>query len=238
MYKVRLPNFEGPLDLLLFFIKRDELDIYDIPIADIANEFLEYVRLMEMLDLELAGEFLVMAASLMQIKVRMLLPKEEVEGEEEDEENDPRAELVRRLLEYKRYKEASEQLGQYSAEQRYVYYRQVFSGDSTENDSDDEYLNNVTLFDLLTAFKDALRQTPKKAVVHNVDRPELSIEDQAEYILSVFSVRAQITFVELVEKMERVALVVTFLALLELVRSKHIAIRQEEVFGEILIFRP
>lgn len=108
-YVVSLPNFEGPLDLLLFFIKRDELDIYDIPIAQITEEFLVYTHALQMLDLEQAGEFIVMAATLMQIKAKMLLPKPERVSDEEEEE-DPRAELVRRLLEYKQYKEIAEQL--------------------------------------------------------------------------------------------------------------------------------
>ena len=106
-YTIQLPNFEGPLDLLLYFIRRDELNIYDIPIAKITGDFLDYVRLMEMFDLELAGEFMVMAASLMQIKALMLLPREKVNAEGEVEEIDPRAELLQRLLIYKQFKDAA-----------------------------------------------------------------------------------------------------------------------------------
>ncbi|MFM8179210.1 MAG: segregation and condensation protein A, partial [Candidatus Kapaibacterium sp.] len=123
-YTVKLPNFEGPLDLLLFFIKRDELDIYDIPIGKITREFLEYIRLMQLFDLELAGEFLVMASSLMQIKVRMLLPKEVDEKGEEVPGDDPRAELVQQLLQYSQYKEVSREFSEREEAQRYVYYRQ------------------------------------------------------------------------------------------------------------------
>lgn len=239
MYNVRLPNFEGPLDLLLFFIKRDELDIYDIPIAYITKEFLEYTRLMELLDLELAGEFLVMAAALMQIKVRMLLPKEEKEGEEGPEEEDPRAELVRKLLEYKRYKEMAGKLAAMSEEQRYTYYRQFFKGDvvtSTENEED--MLRNVTLFHLLAAFRKALEKAPREANPHRIEQIAVTIEEQAETILSYFQTRKQITFTELSLTMPRIVVVVTFLALLELIRSRRVAIQQEESFGEILIYEP
>ncbi len=131
LYKVRLSKddrssvFEGPLDLLLFFIKRDELDIYDIPITRITREFLEYLRLMAALDLEIAGEFIVVAAELCQIKAKMLLPREErVDGVEED---DPRTDLVRRLLEYRRFKEMSEELLTMSEEQRKVYFRKYYA---------------------------------------------------------------------------------------------------------------
>ncbi|MFM8437277.1 MAG: segregation and condensation protein A, partial [Candidatus Kapaibacterium sp.] len=128
-YTVKLPNFEGPLDLLLFFIKRDELDIYDIPIGKITREFLEYIRLMQLFDLELAGEFLVMASTLMQIKVRMLLPKEVDEKGEEVPGDDPRAELVQQLLQYSQYKEVSREFSEREEAQRYVYYRQMFDAD-------------------------------------------------------------------------------------------------------------
>src|SRR4030067_772605 len=124
-YKVKLTDFEGPLDLLLFFLKRDELDIYDIPISKITREFLEYVHYMESLDLELAGEFLVMAAELMQIKVKMLLPPEP--GEEE--EQDPRANLVKRLVEYKRFKEVAVSMTTQEEAQRKVFYRGYYEAD-------------------------------------------------------------------------------------------------------------
>ena len=131
MYSIKLDNFEGPLDLLMFFIKRDELDIYDIPIASITQEFLEYVRIMELLDLELAGEFVVMAATLLGIKAQMLLPRETAVGPDgvEVELEDPRSELVQKLLEYKRYKEVADQLSTQADEQRYVLYRQVFEAE-------------------------------------------------------------------------------------------------------------
>lgn len=239
MYNVRLPNFEGPLDLLLFFIKRDELDIYDIPIAYITKEFLEYTRLMELLDLELAGEFLVMAAALMQIKVRMLLPKEEKEGEDGVEEEDPRAELVRKLLEYKRYKEMAGKLAAMSEAERYTYYRQFFKGDVVANpDEEEDLLRNVTLFHLLSAFKRALAKAPRESNPHRIEQIAVTVEEQAEVILAHFQTRKQLTFAELCKAMPRIVMVVTFLSLLELIRSRRIAVRQEDSFGEILMYEP
>ena len=126
MYKIKLNTFEGPLDLLLFFIRRDELDIYNIPISKITKDFMGYLHLLEQLDLEVAGDFLLMAATLMQIKVRMLLPKEK---DEEGEEIDPRADLVNALIEYKRYKEMSEEFSYLEGKQRAIFYRGNFEKD-------------------------------------------------------------------------------------------------------------
>ena len=134
-YKVKLNIFEGPLDLLLFLIKRDKIDIYDIPIAKITEQYLEYMELMQLLDLEIAGEYLVIASTLMHIKSKMLLPKDEEEGEEEEAE-DPREELVRRLLEYKKYKDAAERLKEMHNEHKGVFLREG-TGDKEKVISDD-----------------------------------------------------------------------------------------------------
>lgn len=235
-YTIKLRNFEGPFDLLLFLIKRDELNISDIPIATLAQEFLEYVRLMTMLDLELAGDFIVTAATLMQIKVRMLLPKPEADAEEED----PRAELVRRLLEYKKYKELAETFSTFEDEQRKVYYRQDFSADEKiveEKDLSETLLKNVTLFDLLAAFKRALDHAPKAPRVHQVVKIPVTVEEQCEYILGILSVNPQSSFLELVREMDKIRIVVAFLAILELIRSKAVGIRQADSFEDILIFK-
>jgi segregation and condensation protein A len=235
MYNIQLPNFEGPLDLLLFFIRRDELDIHDIPIARITAEFLDYTRIIELLDLEMAGEFLVMASTLMQIKAKMLLPKEEKTGDEPDEE-DPRAELVRRLLEYKRYKEAAAELGQMSESQHYHYYRRFFEADVKTTTPEDEF-RNVTLFDLLAAFSKALRRVPKAPSTHNIVRESVTIEQQAQYILALFEYRAELHFTDLITSNDRFWIVTTFLALLELMRNNAVGVRQEEHFSEIVIYR-
>lgn len=236
-YVVSLTNFEGPLDLLLFFIKRDELDIYDIPIARITEEFLLYTQAIQMLDLEQAGEFIVMAATLMQIKAKMLLPKPEL-GPDEEEEEDPRAELVRRLLEYKQYKEVAEKLRGREEDQRYVYYRQYFKSDQKifSEETAEDMLRNVTLFDLMAAFKRALDKAPKKTV-HVVEKISYTIEEQTDYILQRFLHRSQITFFELIDGLERIGIIVTFLALLELIKSKVVAFHQEANFEDLLVYK-
>lgn len=235
MYTIKLQEFEGPLDLLLFFIRRDELDIYDIPISRITKEFLDYIHYMEALDLEVAGEFLVMTADLMQIKVKMLLPPEP--GEEE--EQDPRANLVKRLVEYKRFKEAAVGMTALEEAQRKIYYRSCYDADPrvTTEEEEDESLRDVSLFDLISSFKFAIERMPKK-FVHEIVRLNVTLEEQIDYVLNFFSRRSETTFHELVKDMaEKIRVVVTFMALLELIRSQRIVVRQAEQFGEISIMR-
>lgn len=235
MYTIKLQEFEGPLDLLLFFIKRDELDIYDIPISRITKEFLDYVHYMETLDLEVAGEFLVMAAELMQIKVKMLLPPEA--GEEE--EQDPRANLVKRLVEYKRFKEAATAMSAQEDAQRKVFYRAYYESDPrvTTDEEEDTSLRDVSLFDLISSFKFAIERMPKK-FVHEIVRLNVTLDEQIDYIIDYFSRRSEATFYELVKDMaDKIRVVVTFIALLELIRSKRVVVRQAEPFGEVSIMR-
>ncbi len=235
MYTIKLTDFEGPLDLLLFFIKRDELDIYDIPISKITKEFLDYVHFMESLDLEVAGEFLVMAAELMQIKVKMLLPPEP--GEEE--ETDPRANLVKRLVEYKRFKEMAVVFSVREDEQRKVYSRGYRESDpKIMPEVDDEHLlRDVSLFDLIASFKFAMDRMPKK-FVHEVIRLNISVDEQIAFLKDLFAHRSEVTFSELMATMEdKIRIVVTFLALLDLIRNKHLIVRQHEPFGDLSIMR-
>ncbi|CUS79216.1 condensin subunit ScpA, partial [Candidatus Kryptonium thompsonii] len=162
-YKVKLPYFEGPLDLLLFFVKRDELNIYDIPISKITKDFLEYIHFMQMLDLEIASEFIVMASTLMQIKAKMLLPKPETDTDEEEE--DPRTELVKRLLEYKKFKELANDFSKMEDEAGKIYYRQYFKHDARDYYDEEEIygsLKDVSLFDLISAFKKAFESSKEK----------------------------------------------------------------------------
>lgn len=235
MYTIKLTDFEGPLDLLLFFLKRDELDIYDIPISKITREFLDYVHFMESLDLEVAGEFLVMAAELMQIKVRMLLPPEPGE----DEEEDPRANLVKRLVEYKRFKEMAGEMSVREDQQSRIYGRGYHDGDPkimTETE-DDNLLRDVSLFDLIASFKFAMDRMPKK-FTHEVIRLNVTVEEQTEFLKEFFSRRSEVTFLELMKILgERIRIVVTFLALLEMIRSRHLIVRQQSPFGELSIMR-
>lgn len=236
MYRVKLTDFEGPLDLLLFFIKRDELDIYDIPIAKITKEFLEYLQYLQELDLDIAGEFIVTAAELMQIKAQMLLPRPEGEGEEEF---DPRSELVRRLLEYKRWKEMAEELESMQLRQRKIAYRGNFENDPKifEQTGDTDLIRDVTLFDLIAAFQFAVNKMPRKHV-HEINKLNVSLDEQVEFILRLFTGRDEISFYELVLTMtEKVRIVVTFLAILEMMKSKMIAINQFEPYGDITIVK-
>jgi segregation and condensation protein A len=235
LYRVKLNTFEGPLDLLLFFIKRDELDIYDIPIAKITKEFIEYLHLLVELDLEVAGDFIVMAAELMQIKVKMLLPR--APGEEE--EKDPRAELVRRLLEYKRFKEASQNLSLLEDEQRKLYYRQGFHSDSVVVSLEDqeESLKDITMFNLISAFKRVLESVPKK-VYHDVSLLNVTIDEQMSYIADVFRLREEVSFIELVSHMtEKIRIIVTVIAMLEMMKSKLIALRPAPYEDDFIIYK-
>jgi segregation and condensation protein A len=235
MYRVKLQMFEGPLDLLLFFIKRDELDIYDIPISKITKEFLEYLHLLQELDLEVAGDFIVMAAELMQIKVRMLLPK----APGEDEEEDPRAELVRRLLEYKRFKEASTVLERLEFEQTKLYYRQGFHSDPKKVSLEDqeESLKDISMFNLMAAFKRVLDSVPKR-VYHDIELMNVTIDEQMSYIADVFRMQDETTFFELVSHMtEKIRIIVTIIAMLEMVKNKIIGIRPASYEDDFVLYK-
>jgi len=230
-YRVRLPNFEGPLDLLCFLIKKEELDIYDIPIALITRQYLEYISIMRELDLEVAGEFILMAATLIQIKVRMLLPRAPEEGEEED---DPRADLVRQLLEYRRYKEVAESLVTLEDRQSRIFHRSYFEWQKPFR-TKEVVLKDMTLFDLLAAFKDVLDNMPKVSY-HQVEPIGVTIEEQAGLILKSIENRDHVLFRDLmVSVKERIVMVVTFIAILELIKSKRILVHQIAAFGEIWI---
>jgi segregation and condensation protein A len=233
MYRVKLTEFEGPLDLLLFFIRRDELDIYDIPISTITKEFLEYLHLMASLDLEVAGDFIVMAATLMQIKVRMLLPRDENAEDEED----PRAELVRRLIEYKRFKEMSQRMSSMEDEQRKLYYRSFFHADVKLQPAEDagDTLKDISLFNLIAAFKSAMDQMPRK-VVHEVTLLNVSVDEQMSFIIDFLRVHGPTTLLRLVDHMtEKVRIIVTIIAILELTKNKIISLGPVESTDDILI---
>ncbi len=232
-YTVRLDNFEGPLDLLLFLIKEQEMDIYDIPIAVITRQYLEYLQLMQMLDLEIAGEYLVMAATLLRIKSRMLLPRETME--EEEEIGDPRQELVHQLLEYQRYKELADTLSAKEESQRLVFLRCVPPAE--EEEEIDEPLQNVSLFDLLRAFRQALdRKT--EPFVYPIVRPQMSVEERmAEILASLENVEKLLFWNLIATDYSRADLVITFVALLEMIRRGNVIVRQDRLFGDIWIFR-
>jgi segregation and condensation protein A len=228
VYRVQLNNFEGPLDLLLFFIKRDELDIYDIPISYITNQYLEYVNLMEELDLDVASEFILMASMLMSIKAKMMLPREEDENEEIDE-TDPRYELVQKLLEYKRYKEMAIKMADIDEETRKRYKRGYPDADDVAQQATGEALKDVTLFDLISAFRKVLTDIERQRIVHKVSRVETTVEEQAEFVLNTLSKSGRQTFASLCKDLtNRVVIVVTFLAILEMIKEQQINLFLEE----------
>jgi segregation and condensation protein A len=235
MYKIKLDHFEGPLDLLLFFIKRDELNIYDIPISKITKEFLEYVKIIQMLDLETAGDFILMASTLMHIKVRMLLPRE---LDEKGEEIDPRAELIAALLEYKRYKEMSEELAFLESNQRKLSFRSNFSKDLKIRIPDYEILmKNVTLYDLAKAFKKAIDNI-KPEVVHQIMKINITVDEQVQYIFKKLEEFNELHIMSLVDGMkEKIRIVITFIALLEMVKMQQIGIKESSEFNEFIIYK-
>ena len=221
MYRVQLKNFEGPLDLLLFFIKRDELDIYDIPISYITNQFLEYISLMEELDLDVASEFILMASMLMSIKAKMMLPQ--AESDEELDEHDPRYELVQRLLEYKRYKEMAGKMETFAEEAQKKHFRGNPEADQVEKQASGEALKNVTMFDLMSAFKKVLTDIKKQEAVHTVEKVQHTVEEQTEYVLDLLQNRGRTAFRAMcIELQSRTKIVVTFLAILEMLKERQI----------------
>mgnify|MGYP003334299764 CR=1 FL=1 len=229
MYRVQLNNFEGPLDLLLFFIKRDELDIYDIPISYITEQFLEFIHMMEELDLDVASEFVLMASMLMSIKAKMMLPREETDDEAELDENDPRYELVQRLLEYKRYKEMAEKMADIDEETRKKYTRGFYEVDQVDKKATGEALKDVTVFDLIAAFRKVLSDVERKNIVHKVEKVETTIEKQSEFVLFTLQNRGKQSFGQLCHNLKsKVIVVVTFLAVLEMIKEQQINLYLKE----------
>ncbi len=236
MYRIKLNEFEGPLDLLLFFIQRDELDIHNIPISKITAEFCEYVNYMQVLDLEVASEFILMAATLVQIKAKMMLMQNIDELEEEE---DPRYELVKRLLEYKRFKDAASDISELEDEQRHVFYRHDFEADERHDSTldDDPGLQNLTLYNLIKAFKYAIEHRPKE-VVHNIIRFNVSLEEQIEFISRHCDEQEYVSFLQMISSMtEKLRIVVTFIAILEMVKNGIIGIRLNNNLTDFNIFK-
>ena len=229
-YTFRLEGFEGPIDLLLHLIQKNELDIFDIPIALITEQYLEYLQLIKVLNLDIAGEYLLMASTLLHIKSRMLLPRSS-EGEEEEEE-DPRAELVRRLLEYQKYKQAAGELEKRPLLDRDVFIRLT----PAESQEPEEERIEVNLVELLEAFREVLKRVKPKAV-HEVVLEHLSVEDKIEEILTLLEKENRsMDFHRLFpEEASRRVVVVTLLAILELVKMKRIRIFQVAPFETIRI---
>ncbi|MDD4980325.1 MAG: segregation/condensation protein A [Candidatus Omnitrophica bacterium] len=234
-YKIKLEIFEGPLDLLLYLVKKDHLNIYDIPIAKVTEQYLQCLELMQLLNLNIAGEFLVMAATLMQIKSKMLLPLDETrEGEAEQE--DPRAELVKRLLEYEKFKEIAQDLRDREVKQADMFKRPKAAEKEIPEEEGAGYFE-ASLFDLITAFSKALEQVPKE-LFYEVIKDEFTVEDKVHKILHMLLDTQAVCLSELFKQAKnKLEIIVTFLAILELIRLKEIVARQKGLFQEIEIVR-
>ena len=231
MYKVKLENFTGPLDLLLYFIRRDEIDVYDIPIAQITAEYMETLDMMQTLNLNVAGEFILMAATLMRIKAKMLLPKPQLG--DEDEVEDPRAELVQQLLEYQRFKEMAYDLDKLAME-RGQYHPRGFEMNSPDLEEDAAaYLKDVTLYEIARLFKNAMDNMPV-IQPYELHREQVHLGDQKVLISRSFDIDGRLRFSALIKKLKtKLEVVVTFLAVLELVRMRQIIVIQNALFGEL-----
>jgi len=231
-YQVRLIQFEGPLDLLLHLIRRDKINIYDIPISHITREYLAYIEIMQELELEVAGEFFVMAATLMRIKSQMLLPRHE--GLEE-EEADPREELVKNLLEYRKFKEAAQHLAGKEEDRRKVFPRTTAAPPAEEPEEDGF---EVSLFDLLEALQGVLKNI-KQQSIYRIVPDSVTVEEKIETIRSVLDRHSEILFTELfIGGFAKIEIVVTLLAVLEMIRLGELVARQMSHGSDIWLYKP
>ena len=231
-FQIKLGVFEGPLDLLLHLIREHQLDILDIPIATITDEYLRYLALMQELDLDVAGEFLLMAATLIHIKSKMLLPPDETADGDEGEQEDPRAELVSRLLEYKRFKEAAQTLGVLESETASLHRR-----GAPAMEMEIEGPLQVSMVELLRALRDVLSRTEKAAPLE-ITPEEINVGQRIVMLIDRLAAESPIEFGQLFgHATRRVEVIVTFLALLEILRRRLASARQSEAMGPIMIYR-
>ena len=232
-YEIKLDIFEGPLDLLLYLIKKNEIDIYDIPIALITRQYLEYIEMLRSLNLDLAGEFLVLAATLLHIKSRLLLPVEEDPSTQDEE--DPRAELVRQLLEYQAFKEAALELDRRPVLERDVFTR-LCPVAEPNNPEDPEVFVEMDVFDLVKAFQQMLTRLDKADMIE-IEAEEMSLADRINEIMDQLMERKHLTFTDLIgARTDRCWILFTFLALLELMKLRMIKAYQSESYGTIRLF--
>ena len=229
-YQVHLDVFSGPMDLLLYLIKQEEVDIYDIPIARITKQYLKYIELIQTLDLEVAGEFVLMAATLIRIKTKLLLPREE----NDPDEPDPREELILALVEYKKYKEASEGLRERALREEQVY---VPPSLATNVSVKIDLSPATTLFDLMSAYR-TLLTTRRNEIFHQVVPEETSMDERIAAVLGQLTEEEMATFRQLCQEAPtKIRAVVTFIAVLELARVRRISVEQSWPFAEMRIYR-
>ena len=233
MFNVRLENFEGPLDLLLYFIKRDKIDIYDIPISKITSEYIDVINTAKKLDVSIAGEFLFMASLLLRLKTRMLLPRQQ--DEEGLDIDDPRINLVGQLLQYKNFRNIAHQLKGIHEENKDIFYRpnDKISFEKTINPSD--FLNEVTLFDISKIFQSAIDNAPQDNSF-TIVRETISLEEQKQFIISNFKDKKNISLSSLIKKLDsKLEIIVTFLAVLNMIKESELICKQKNTFEDIQI---
>ena len=230
-YKIQLENFEGPLDLLLYFIRRDELDIYDIPIAKITKDFISIIEEWKRLNLLVAGDFIVMASTLMRIKAKMMIPRQELN--DEGEIIDPRAELIQQLIDYRRYRNAAEKLKNMSDTRKQFFPRQFQQELVNSEKNFAPISNDVTLYELAKIFKKVLEKRPIVSQFE-LNREPIRLDKQKEMILKYFDGEGRLNFTILLKNLKtRLEVIVTFLAVLDLIQEGNCIIKQSRIFGDI-----
>jgi len=233
MFNIKLENFEGPLDLLLYFIKRDKIDIYDIPITQITNEYISVIDEAKSLDVSIAGEFLFMASLLLRIKTQMLLPRQV--DEESLDIDDPRIDLVAQLLEYKKYKNIANKLKNLHFENKDTFFRSSTKVVYDQSPDISDFLQEVTLYEISKIFKEAIENAPTQDSFE-IYRETVSLKDQKEFILQKLKTNKISSLKKLVKKLEtKIEIIVTFLALLEMIKQSEIICLQKENFNDIEI---
>jgi segregation and condensation protein A len=233
MFNIRLENFEGPLDLLLYFIKRDKIDIYDIPITEITNEYIQVIDEAKKLDVSVAGEFLFMASMLLRIKTQMLLPRQiDEEGLDID---DPRIDLVAQLIEYKKYRDLAHKLRNLHENNKDSFFRSSAKIVYDQSPEVSDFLKEVSLFDISKIFKDAIDNAPTQDSF-KIYKEIVSLTDQKKFIMESFEGNEVVSLKKIVKKLEtKIEIIVTFLALLEMIRQSEILCTQKKIFQDIEI---
>ena len=236
----KLESFEGPLDLLLHLIDKSEIDIHEVSISEITDQYMDYLHAMKELELEVTSEFLVMAATLLAIKSKQLLPKPPVFEDDyddwQDDELDPRDELIQKLIEYRKFKQIAEQLREKELERSLVYSREPEDMTPFMHEEKVNPVEGLHVSDLVAAFQKALRRAARRNIVSTIQRDEISVKDRINDIVDVLKRFETVRFSKLIrENMDRHEVVVTFLAILELMKMKHIRCYQHQLFEDIVI---
>ena len=231
-YKINIDNFQGPLDLLLFFIQRDKLDIYDIPISKITNDFLKYISYLSKMNIDVGADFIYMASLLMNIKSKMLLPNDTVD---EDEEIDPREDLVLKLIEYKKYKDISNELSNLM-DNYSLTHKTVIKDDYDNINQNNEFINQkFDLYDIIKIYSNLINNI-EDASDYELHFEEISVSDQVNFIRDILKNEKKITFSNLIKKFNnKIFLIYTFIAILEMIKNKEIRIEQKKIFSDIYI---